>query len=284
MKIASWNVEGRLTRYADAYERGSPEHILDEINALDADVIALPDAFHNIPGPGVDDALKRMEYQWQDVAYDDLGREEEYARRMPHMRLLSKLAITSFQLVRWVDCRTTIIASIEDPESREPIEFIAEHNDDRSKHMRQAQTEALVEYVNTADTEVVVFGDRNEMHPDAWQARIFGSVAAQFLVERIPNDSVRRIGQQFVDMTEGSAIRYLEEHTNLRTLDPRHRPTTTPKIRGSLEWMPSVRVAQLDHIYVLPGIEAQKFTIAKDGGSDHRAISSIIRIKEEAAS
>lgn len=280
MKIASWNVEGRLTRYADAGERGSPEHILREIETIGADVIALPDAFHEAPERGVDQALSRMGYGWHDAAYEDLGREEEYSGKMPHMRLLSRLAVTSFQLVRWADCRTTLVAEIKDPKTDQPIEFIAEHADDRSKHMRLMQTEALVEYVSTADTEVVVMGDRNEMHPDAWRARLFGSTAVRTLVDYIPSAAVRRIGQQFVDMAEGGAIRYLEEETNLRSLDPRHRPTTTPKIRGPLERMPSIRVAQLDHIYVSPGIHADEFTIAKDGGSDHRALLATIRMKE----
>jgi endonuclease/exonuclease/phosphatase family metal-dependent hydrolase len=280
MKIASWNIEGRLTRYADADERGSPEHILREIEAIDADVIALPDAFHARPERDVNTALRKMGYEWRDAAYGDVGREEEYAGRMPHMRLLSKLAITSFQLVRWADCRTTLVAEINDPETNRPIEFVAEHADDRSKYMRLMQTEALAEYVDASDTEVIVLGDRNEMHPDSWRARLFGSAAARTLVEYIPSDTVRRIGQQFVDMAEGDAIRYLEKETNLRSLDTRHRPTTTPKIRGPLERMPSIRVAQLDHIYVSPGIHAEKFTIARDGGSDHRALSAIVRMKE----
>lgn len=276
MKVASWNIEGRLTRYAEAGERGSPEHILREIEAIDADVMALPDAFHEIPEPGVDEALAEMGYKWRDAAYHDKGREEEYAGKMPHMRLLSRLAETSFQLVRWADCRTTLTAVVRGQDA-EPIEFIAEHNDDRSKYMRHAQTKALVDYVNAADAEVVVLGDRNEMHPDSWRSRAIGSAASRFLVDHIPNDAVRQIGQQFVDMAEGGAIRYLEQATNLRSLDPRHRPTTTPKIRGPLSRMPSIRVAQLDHIYVSPGIQAEALRIARDGGSDHRAISSTIR-------
>lgn len=280
MKIASWNIEGRLTRYAGTDERGSPEHILREIEAIDADVIALPDAFHTKPERDVNAALSQMGYEWRDAAYEDAGREEEYDDRMPHMRLLSKLAIVSFQLVRWADCRTTLVAEINDPETNRPIEFIVEHADDRSKHMRLLQTEALVEYVVASDNEVIVLGDRNEMHPDSWRARLFGSAAARALVEYIPSGTVRRIGQRFVDMAEGDAIRYFEKETNLRSLDTSRRPTTTPKIRGPLERMPSVRVAQLDHIYVSPGIHAEEFTIARDGGSDHRALSAVVRMKE----
>ena len=276
MKIASWNIEGRLTRYANEDERGSPEHILREIEAINADVIALPDAFHEHPTSGVDDALSRMGYEWRDAAYQDKGREEEYAGKMPHMRLLSRLAIDAFQLVRWADCRTVLIATIQDQASKRPIEFIVQHNDDRSKYMRQAQVREQVEYINTADAEIVALGDWNEMHPDSWRARLFGNAAIRAAVEHIPNDSMRQIGQQFVDMAEGGAIRYLEEQTDLRTLDPGHRPTTTPKIRGPLERMPSIRVAQLDHIYVSRGIRAEALRIAEDGGSDHRAISTTI--------
>jgi endonuclease/exonuclease/phosphatase family metal-dependent hydrolase len=60
--------------------------------------------------------------------------------------------------------------------------------------------------------------------------------------------------------------------TQLVDADTKKRPTTTPKMRG-LEWMPSIRMAQIDHIFVSSDAEVSNFSVAQDGGSDHRAIS-----------
>jgi hypothetical protein len=44
IKVASWNVEGRLSGYVEN-GRGSAGHILDGIENLDADIVVLPEAF-----------------------------------------------------------------------------------------------------------------------------------------------------------------------------------------------------------------------------------------------
>ncbi len=72
----------------------------------------------------------------------------------------------------------------------------------------------------------------------------------------------------------------LKLRTNLTDADPKKRPTTTPKMRGQ-EWMPSIRIAQIDHIFVSPEIEVSDFRIARDGGSDHRAISATVKVARQ---
>lgn len=100
MRVGSWNVEQRLTTLT-AKERGSPDHILGEIERLNQDVLVLPEAYPERPKRGIDDSLRDMGYRWVDARYDDKGREAVYDGMIPYMRILSRYAIQASELVRW---------------------------------------------------------------------------------------------------------------------------------------------------------------------------------------
>ena len=93
IKLAAWNAEQRLTRLTNK-KRGTPEHILQGIEALDADVLVMPEAFQEAPADSVDGRLKELGYEWMDARYDDRGREKVFEGAMPYMRVMSRLAMT----------------------------------------------------------------------------------------------------------------------------------------------------------------------------------------------
>lgn len=290
-KIAAWNVEGRLSDYAHG-KRGSAEHILDHIEAIDADVLVLPEAYlGSQPAEGVNDRLEAMGYEWRDVRYGDQDRDwaKEFMASAPSLRVLSRLAIIHSEQVQWGNLRNLLVLTVRDPDTERDIRIIATHLDDRTSEHRKRQVEDAIPFINASDLPTIMAGDWNEMHAKSFAARVIGSWPVRMLARCIPSkyplakgvyaDDLRGVFLRGTQMAKGEAIAMIEEQTNLRDLDPSWQPTTTLKLR-SLPWIPSVRIGQIDHMFATSDIEAGPLTVWPDGGSDHRAISKeIIEIK-----
>lgn len=290
MKFASWNLEGRLTNYTSGW-RGSPEHILQGIEALDADVMVLPEAFLDEPAPGVDERLASLGYKWHDVLYEDVGRSRAvaYMGKLAGMRVLSRVGIDDFEEVRWGETQRRMVAvTVRDPETDEQLKVIGVHLDDRTEELRLSQVEDMAVYINNESLPTIVMGDFNAMHGKDWRARILGGRCMRLLARHIPShitpppgefsDDVRGIAMRLTDMGSGEALAELEKRTRLRDLDSRMQATTTLKLR-SLPCLPSVRIVQIDHMFASPEIATDRVVVARDGGSDHRAISASISLK-----
>lgn len=276
LKIAAWNTEQRLTTLTTK-RRGTPEHILVSIKKLNADILVLPEAYQNTTDPGIDEALKDMGYSWVDSTYDDLDRDEEFDDAMPHMRVLSRLPIVSSEIRRWGGIRNLPVVIIQASPTTQ-LRVIATHLDDRNEGLRMRQIDDIIPFINASDMPTVMLGDFNAMHGKG-RARLYSHKAARRLAASVPHPEIRFVLTRLADMATGSILAKLETETPLRDIDPTRRPTTTPKMRD-IEWMPSIRLAQIDHIFVSPEIRALDFKIARDGGSDHRALSAILQIGE----
>jgi endonuclease/exonuclease/phosphatase family metal-dependent hydrolase len=273
MKIASWNIEGRLT-LTTKKRRGTPDQILDMIKKINADVFILPEAYVGQPAEKVNMRLQEMGYEWQDARYD------EYDADHPddiYIRVLSRLEIIKTEQLRWNNARGLLSVIVKDSKSGQKIRFIATHIDERSEERRLAQLKDAVSFINSNDMPTVMLGDFNAMHVDQ-RSRFIQSKFVKGVISLIPHEQIKSRAKMLIEMASGSSLGFLESQTNLRDADPLHRPTTTPKLQ-EMEWMPSVRIAQIDHIFVSPDIQASHFKVAKDGGSDHRAISAEIILK-----
>ena len=270
MKIASWNVEGRLSDTGDI-GRGTPTHILNSIAKLDADVLLLAEA-HS--GDSLDDVpagkqLRDLGYKIHSVNYDDdtATRTDSYNKQLS-LVFASKLPIDKFQVIRLGDLRSALVANVAG------IRFVGIHLDDRREETRVKQMHDLVQIIKKSDMPTIVMGDFNAMHGgDLWPARFLRLRPMRFLARF----AFVHIAKRAVEMARGEAIKYLEDNTSLTDVDPRHRPTTTPKVRG-FAWLPSVRLIQIDHIFVSPEIAINDFQISPDHGADHRAISANVTI------
>jgi endonuclease/exonuclease/phosphatase family metal-dependent hydrolase len=277
IKVASWNTELRLTNLA-RNGRGAPSQIIDRIEELDADILVLPEAYSDTPGDGVDDRLRALSYTWKDTAYGEDGRQ--YQHGMPHMRILSRLAVVSSQIYEWGDARSMLVITVNLPDSEKKLRVIGVHLDDRSETNRLKQVDDMIPFINSSDMPTIMLGDWNAMHGKG-RAKLVGSGAARRLARFVPSssshDDLRSFAMRVTDMATGNVMERIESETNLRDLDPRRRATTTPKVRGH-EWLPAIRLVQIDHIVASPSVEAEKVQIGKDGGSDHRDISAIITL------
>jgi len=268
LKIASWNVEGRLSDTGDV-GRGTPAHIIDSITKLDADILLLAEA-HS--ADSLDDLpaskqLRDLGYELRNVPYDDdLATRENVYNKQLSLVFASRLPVDRFEIVKLGDLRNSLVAVVNG------VRFIGIHLDDRREETRIRQMHDLVKVIKKSDMPTVIMGDFNAMHgEDIWPARFLRLKPVRLLSKL----TFTTIAGRAIEMARGEAIKYLEDNTNLTDADPKHRPTTTPKVRET-PWLPSVRLIQIDHIFISPEILISNFTISPDYGADHRAISAEI--------
>lgn len=185
IKVASLNAELRFSRVDDRPQRrGTPKKLLERIKRLDPDVMALLEFSGGDVADGVDDALKAMGCAWEDTAYNDINRKGEWdemeaAGRMPHMRVLSRLAIVSSEEPRFGDIRTMLAVTVVDPDTKKEVEIIPTHLHDKTKELRQAQVMDVITFIKRNQMPEMMIGDFNTLHGDdsGLSARILGSKA-----------------------------------------------------------------------------------------------------------
>lgn len=276
LRIGSWNIEGRLSD-SGVTNRGKPSHIIAAIKKLDVDILVLLEAHSedSIDNLTSHKQLLNMGYYLHSVSYkDDLAsRKDTYAKQLSLM-LLSKLPIETFEIIRLADFRNAFIATFFENKANQRFRVIGLHLDDRLESTRLNQISDLSQIVNQSNLPTIVLGDFNAMHgDDLWPAKFL----RQKPIRLIANFVLPIISLRAIEMARGEALRLLQSSTNLRDADTKHRPTTTPKMRG-LEWMPNIRLIQIDHIFISSNIKTKKFQIAPDGGADHRAIIATLDI------
>lgn len=274
IKVVSWNIEGRLTRFTKK-GRGSPEHILKSIQEMDADVVFLAEASDGDDiEPEINNQLKSLGYQIYTVSYDDKGKDRKWsAEEAPNMKLLSRLPVKDFRQIRLGDIRGALIADVIDPSTGRALRVFGVHLDDREEIYRLAQIEDLLMYLGESVIPTVVMGDYNAMHATDFRARLLRSRLLTLTIRRWPHLRTRDILERLSDMAIGDTLEALQAGSELLDADDRRRATTTPKLRFQ-EWMPSIRMVQIDHMFVSPDVTVAGFTVGGDGGSDHRPLSA----------
>lgn len=274
MKIVSWNLEGRLSDLA-SNERGTPEKIVAALKELDADVLVHPEAFgaDKPVSAETESALRVLGYSWQSVDYDDLiERGEKAAVPRPHMMILSRLPIKRFETIRPGNLRNMLVVWVEDPATGREVRVIGVHLEDREEQLRLKQVGPLVEYISSSDMPTVMAGDFNAMPPDAFRSRLIHSGLFRDPARLMPHAHMRYTMGRLSEMATGTTIATILRETNLVNTDPKLQPTTTPKMR-KMEWLPSVRLAKIDWMFVSPDVAYRNFHVSDDLGSDHRALS-----------
>lgn len=276
VKIASWNVEGRLQGYAKK-GRGTAEDILRGIEALGADVLVVPEAYLDQLAGGVKARLTALGYEIYDTPYGDYGREDEkYLIGTMHLLLLSKLPVEDGRQLRPGDVRNLLACKVTDPETGKKLRVVAIHLDDRNEAARLLQAGDLVKQFENETEPMVMLGDFNAMWHTG-RARLISSRLVSWLARRLLLGHARYVAVRAVEMGVGKALKMLASGLRLRDADQRLRPTVTPKQLGLLV-LPSIRLMQIDHMLVSSNVKVRDFSISDDIGSDHRAISALLTI------
>ena len=274
IRIASWNIETRLTQLPNT-RRGTPEDIANEIVNLDADIVFLPEAFNdNEATPETSRHFKQYGYNTISCLYDELDRSnKESLVAKPAMMLMTRFAIKQWHILRPDNSRNMLVAELEMP-SGASLHVVGVHFDDKDESRRMRQVPDVIKEVNSHDTPGIILGDFNAMHANTFPARLLSHPQVKPIAE-----SLGSVGKRAVRMAHGATMRTIMEETGYRDADSRRQPTTTPCMYGR-EWLPSIRLMQIDHILVSPDITVNDFHIQKDGGADHRAITATLKIKD----
>lgn len=268
LRLAIWNVEGRLSENEGDAPRSTPESIAREIIRLNADVVYVPEARRIDEVPQAIRALFTTHgYTVFECLYDDAGREVQEPDVARSSLFLSRVPTKKHTKRRYDELRQLPILTVEKDGTALTIAGV--HLDDRSEKDRIVQVKAIVKKFRST-TPLVLMGDFNAAHRTR-QTALYRLRAIRMLAKRIPHSFLQSVVQRFLEMSDGQALRLLEDGLNVRDADYRHRPTATPKMRG-MEWMPSVPIAQIDHIFLSAELEAASDMVQKDAGSDHRAV------------
>jgi endonuclease/exonuclease/phosphatase family metal-dependent hydrolase len=269
VKIVSWNLEGRLSDLA-TNDRGTPEKIVAALKTLDADISVHPEAFGEGKPvrPEITQSLRDAGYAWQSVDYDDqIDRGEKAMVQRPHMMILSRLPIKRFEIIRPGNLRNMLTVYVDDSATGREVRVIGVHLEDREEQMRLKQ-----------GGPTIVCGDFNAMPPNTPKSGLIHSGLFRAPAALIPHKHIRYTLQRLSAMASGTTIATILKSTELHNTDPQLRATTTPKMR-QMEWMPSIRFAKIDWMFVSPGITYDDFHISADLGSDHRALSIHISLE-----
>lgn len=278
LKIASWNIEGSLS-ITDPKVRGNSTQILAMLRELNADIVTVAESYSedSIDALAALPQLVALGYRVYSVPYqDDMALRKDAIALQSSLMLLSKLPVRKLESVRLGDFRNGLVAMVE-YKSGHLLRVIGVHLDDRLEETRLRQVVDLSKIVKAASLPTVVMGDFNAMHgSDLWPAKFLRSPLMKLLSYIVLPSLSRRA----VEMARGEALRSLGVSSGLVDADPRHQPTATPKIRG-LAWMPSIRLIQIDHIFISQSLAVRDYTVAADGGADHRAISADISFERQ---
>lgn len=274
IRIATWNIEGRLARYDGGKNRGTPEKIVDEIAKLNADIVVLPEAYLNAPAESANAALKKLGYSWHDVAYDMTQHDVDIAAwGSPYFRVLYRIPIVSVEDRRWGNICTAPLLYVDDPETNKRLCVVPIHLDDITEERRLAQVADIITYLKKVDNPVVMLGDFNAMWHENWR-RMLTSRMFKRMVQCLPKGELEYALRRLSGMADGRVMARLKNEAGLIDADPRHKPTVTPKKRSMLH-MPSIRLMQIDHI-LIKGMKRGPVLIGKDAGSDHRSVVTTI--------
>lgn len=274
MKVASWNIEGRLSNVSTKH-RGSPKQILNNILSINADIMILLEAHSesDINNLSIINKIKSQGYYIYSVPYDDdlQNRSDANDKRLS-MVLISRFIIVDFKIVKLGGIRNCIIASFS--YNNELITFIGVHLDDRNEKNRLKQTDTLIREISNINERIIIAGDFNTMHGEDARSKLLRNNCMLSLSKYI----LPSITQRAVEMAKGGSLLAIEK-AGLVDADKNHSPTTTLKMRG-MEWLPSIRIIQIDHIMITKDFNVKKYVVYVDGGSDHRAISADLNIQQ----
>lgn len=280
MKIASWNIESRLSRYKMKTKRAQPEDIVRAISFINPDIMFFPEAFSNKLDDKVKESLDELGYILVPVPYNhkDDGRVWGEFTNL-HLLMIYKKEFKKdirVNTIRLADFRN----AIELVDKKNNLVVYGVHLDDRLEKVRIEMAKDLKRISSKRKEDILILGDYNAMHKEDWKSKVLrNSFVRKSLLAlgRVIADKERIIART-LDMALGTALEVLTKDGGFKDIDQKMRPTTTLKMRDR-EFLPSFRLTQIDHILYkfnkksIKRIDFESYKIYQDLGSDHRAIS-----------
>jgi endonuclease/exonuclease/phosphatase family metal-dependent hydrolase len=266
LTVATWNAEGMFVEGTKT-RRATPHGALDVLRTLDADIVVIPE-FGRLTQLKSEVAvtIRSLGYQVTTLAYDE-----------PRSPGLGFAILSRFEVERTsvhtlgTSKRQLLMVQCHDERGTKFV-VMGVHLDDRSERGRLEEIAAISDIVGQyASVPVLLAGDFNAMHKDAWFARIARSQAIRVLSRRVRHALLRSMSERVQEMALGTTIAYLSKHTTLRDLDI-HRKRTISAKQAGLEWIPAWRLAKIDWIFGSHHFKVHAYRVLPDVGSDHRPV------------
>lgn len=266
LRVATWNAEGMFVAGTKT-RRAGPHDAVTVLRQLEADIVVIPE-FGRLSDltPETEAAIRRLGYELITLAYDEPrspGLGFAIASRLPVQRTYVHSLSGSARQALEIVC--------VDSQGKE-LHVIGVHLDDRSEAGRMNEMRSLAEVIDRLLRErVIVMGDFNAMHRDAWFAKLARSRAGRIATVSVLHTLTRSMAERVREMAIGSTIEYLLQKTHLHDTDTGRQRTISAKQAG-LEWAPAVRLAKIDWIFASSQFHTKHYRVLRDVGSDHRPV------------
>ncbi len=275
LKVGTWNLHGALSNPVDA------KPVLRELAHAQADVIALPDAWHEDSSRSrpsyerksrvSDELFQAMGYKVFRSTFEEDRPDDNYARYGFATLVHNREALSS---ATTIELGTRPAHHLRINMGAHALNVISLYLNDQSEENRYKQVGTLLDYLDPYFFEpTILVGDFNAMHADSKIAQLLQSDRAHDLLGGIKakNNTIPRL----IEMADGATMNNLEA-AGFVDAEPKYRPT-----------MPSLLpLFQLDHIMMRDGALASltatrpKRTLELSA-SDHAFITSHITLHKK---
>ena len=283
VKVAAWNVKRGL---GNEYEG----LIFNGLDQLNADVVVLSEAYSTndtTPDGLEEDVIGRVSEFAERQGYDYIAQTpyQESGLRSPnesepgeqtYLMVLGREVIKSANLIRLYN-RDALDLNIVDQQTGISIQGIAAHFDDRHEYYRQKMTIDLISNLDP-NRPSLLMGDLNAMNANSSAARLLRTNAARYIANHSFTERMKSITSRSIEMANGSILRGLEQYG---FEDAARFGESTVKLAG-------IPFGRIDYIMVARSktknykdIVAEPVCVRNFRGSDHKAISAVIRTNLE---
>lgn len=270
LTVVTWNAEGMFV-VGTKTRRALPPQAIEILRDLDGDIVVVPE-FGRLADldSATESAIRELGYELVTLAYDE--------PRTPGLgfAVMSRLPVRESHAHVLTGSKRQLLEVVCQDADGKSLRVFGAHLDDRSEAGRLREITSIADIVTRyADEPVLLAGDFNAMHRDAWFARMMRTRTVRHVSRRIPHTLVRSMATRVGEMALGTTIAYLLEHTRLHDLDPGRQRTISARQAG-LERAPSWRLAKIDWVFGSEHIRTVDYRVLGDVGSDHRPVRAIL--------
>lgn len=278
--IGAWNIETRLSDRG-IKGRGSVAQILGEIEAMNTDIILLPEAYDAAIGIDrqAEAILAGMYPTIIDVPHEEIREGGSMEANQIIYRVMTRLAVTASTIIRPANVRNVPYLRVVDPTLSKEISIYPTHLDDQRKTTRRHQVREIIQMMADDPYPILMLGDFNESRGMGKMLHLVNHPVFEKLTKAVPSREIRSVATRAIGMVSGDVLRYLEEQTGLVNANVHGLPTTTAKLRGISELLPAIPIFDIDQMYSSKQLEVRDYKIMNhDGGADHRAQAATIHL------
>ncbi len=273
IRVVTWNAEGMFVEGTKT-RRATPHDAIAVLKKLDADIVVVPEfgRLENLE-QRIDNAIGSLGYEVILVPYDDESLTDNDASGMA---VLARLPVVQTRLHKFGDVRNAVELHLQ--VGARQIRMYGLHLDDKREETRLLQVADLAQSIaKHPQLPTLALGDLNAMRRGAAFARMSRSRVAKHVTGRVRHELLLAIARRLQEMAIGTTIEYIEHHTPLHNLDPKHKLTISGRQAG-LEWMPRIRLAKIDWIFGSRHFTVIRYRVYRDVGSDHRPVIADIEL------